>query len=373
MAPTLSRLCLALIVVVAGCSFDDAGPPLTATTTSTSSDGETVAATTGTLAEARSPHIVGNQLVDADGNPIQLRGFNLAGTEYACIQGWGIFDGQADTEVLDAMADWGGNAIRVLLNEHCWLDRNGVDPEFSGETYQQAVMEWVDAARDRGFYVVFSLIWSDSGDNPAHDQAVMANRDHSLDFWESATAVIGDRDKLIFDLYGEPHDIGWDCWQSGCVTEEGYPAVGMQEMLDVVRDGGFGGPVIISGLEYANDLQGWVGYPVVDSIEPSQLVAGWHSYDFNACIDRECWDGVIGEVASHVPVIAVEFGGSTCDGQYVDPLMDWMDEAGLSYLAWAWNPWDTCEEGPDLVTDSLGSPTGYGQAVKDHYQERAGT
>ncbi len=367
MAKALVRLCFALIVL-AGCGLEGpAGPPLTSTTSTS------VAESAPELAPAQdaTPRVVGNQLVDVDGTVLQLRGFNLSGTEYACVQGWGIFDGQADAEVLDAMADWGGNAIRVLLNEHCWLGRNGVDPELSGENYRQAVMDWVDLAREHGFYVVFSLIWSDSGDNPAHDQAPMANRDHSLEFWQSATTAIGERDRVIIDLYGEPHDITWDCWQSGCVTDAGYPAVGMQEMLDVVRDAGFAGPVIISGLEYANDLQGWLGYPVVDSVEPAQLVAGWHTYDFNACVDRECWDDVVARVAAEVPVIAVEFGGSGCDGYYVDPLMDWMDEQGLSYLAWAWNPWDTCSEGPDLVVDSLGTPTGYGQAVKDHYQQRA--
>src|SRR5260370_12903024 len=38
-------------------------------------------------------HVVGTQLVDSTGQPVRLRGVNRSGTEYACAQGWGIFDG----------------------------------------------------------------------------------------------------------------------------------------------------------------------------------------------------------------------------------------------------------------------------------------
>ncbi len=369
MARTIVGLLVALtLTVAAACSrsIDSSGPPTTPladapTTTAQLFDPEALIS------------VAGNQLVGPGGEVIQLRGFNLAGTEYACSQGWGIFDGPADENTLELMASWGGNAIRVLANEHCWLERNGVDPEFAGETYREALLSWVDLAREHGFYVVFSMIWSDAGENLAQDQAVMANTDHSLDFWASAAAELASRDGVILDLYGEPHDIDWDCWQSGCYTEEGYPAAGMQQLLDVVRDAGSTQPVIISGMEYANDLTGWLGYPVVDSIEPQQLIAGWHSYDFNRCIDPGCWNDAVASVAAEVPVIAVEFGGSTCDGTYVNQLMPWMDENGLSYLAWAWNPWDTCVDGPDLVLDFEGTPTGYGAAVRDHYLARQGS
>ena len=41
-------------------------------------------------------HVDGNQLVDSSGLTVQVRGVNRSGTEYACIQGWGIFDGPSD-------------------------------------------------------------------------------------------------------------------------------------------------------------------------------------------------------------------------------------------------------------------------------------
>ena len=37
-------------------------------------------------------------LVDGAGHPVRLLGVNRAGAEYACVQGWGIFDGPTDTD-----------------------------------------------------------------------------------------------------------------------------------------------------------------------------------------------------------------------------------------------------------------------------------
>src|SRR5438067_1996047 len=47
----------------------------------------------------------GSQLVDGGGRSVRLRGFNTSGTEYACIEGWGIFDlpGAPPTRVPDAV------------------------------------------------------------------------------------------------------------------------------------------------------------------------------------------------------------------------------------------------------------------------------
>ena len=36
---------------------------------------------------------MGNKLFDGKGQQVKLHGVNRSGTEYACIQGWGIFDG----------------------------------------------------------------------------------------------------------------------------------------------------------------------------------------------------------------------------------------------------------------------------------------
>ena len=57
-----------------------------------------------------------------------IASFSLSkGTEYACVQGWGMFDGPTDDEAIDVMKEWHINVVRIPLNEACWLGINGVN------------------------------------------------------------------------------------------------------------------------------------------------------------------------------------------------------------------------------------------------------
>lgn len=50
--------------------------------------------------------VSGAHLVNAAGTVIHLRGINRSGPEYACIQGWGIFDGPNSAASVAAIASW---------------------------------------------------------------------------------------------------------------------------------------------------------------------------------------------------------------------------------------------------------------------------
>lgn len=41
-------------------------------------------------------------------------------------------------------------------------------------------------------------------------------------------------------------------------------------------------------------------------------------------------------LAEHVPLIISEFGEDDCQSHFSETLMSEADEAGVSYLAWAW-------------------------------------
>ena len=50
---------------------------------------------------------------------VRLHGVNYSGTEYACIQGWGIFDGPCDDASVAAIRSWNANVVHIGLNEDC--------------------------------------------------------------------------------------------------------------------------------------------------------------------------------------------------------------------------------------------------------------
>src|ERR1700688_4836101 len=94
--------------------------------------------------------VSGNHLVDVNQQPVRFLGVNLSGPEYACIQGWGIFDGPSDAASVQAIASWHVNTVRVLLNEDCWLGINGVNSAYAGSNYQQAIVNYVNLLHQNG-------------------------------------------------------------------------------------------------------------------------------------------------------------------------------------------------------------------------------
>jgi len=260
------------------------------------------------------------------------------------------------------MASWGITAVRLPLNEDCWLGINGSLPRFSGSAYRTAIRAYVAKLNQAGLYVILDLHWNASGTAQATGQQPMADADHAPAFWSSvARAFIADP-AVIFDLYNEPHGISWQCWRAGCLLPEGWRAAGMQTLVDAVRSTGASQPIIATGLDWGNDLSSWRQFRPHDPA--NQLVAGLHVYNDLACTTVGCWNTDIRPVAWTVPVVAAELGDKTCSGAFVSSFMNWADSVGVSYLGWSWNP-SGCA-GPALIRSWDGQPTAYGKVLREH-------
>jgi endoglucanase len=314
--------------------------------------------------------VVQNQLQDQSGKQLHLTGVNRSGTEYACIQGWGIFEGPADESSVAAIAGWGANAVRVPLNEDCWLSVNEAPKQYSGAAYVRAITDYVRLLHRHGLYVVLSLMWAAPGANQATWQEAMADEDHALAFWASVASTFRDDRATLFELYSEPAWISWPCWVDGCSYSDKYGTwrtAGMRQMLDAVRHAGAHNVVLVSGNDYANDLSSWLAYAPKDA--DHQLAASFHLYGNNTCGDQACWDAGVKEVAKRVPVVTAELGeradGSSCGHAFVDSYLGYAHANGLSYLAWTWNTWNPCSM---LIKDYEGTPTAFGAAFRSRFQ-----
>ncbi len=324
-----------------------------------------LSASATTAEPALSVRVSGASLVDSSGQPIKILGVNRSGTEYPCVHGWGIFGSPSDEAALASVATWKGNAVRVPLNESCWLGINGVSERWGGVNYRTAIKDYVTRLHGAGFLVVLDLHWSAPGTTLATKQTVMANADHSPDFWRSVATTFKSDPAVIFDAFNEPHLIDWTCWRNGCTTSEGWKAVGMQTLVNAIRSTGAMQPIMLSGRHWGGDLSKWLEYAPVDPA--GQLVAGAHIYNFSSCNTVACWDATIAPVAAKVPVVTGELGTTECSAAFVDSYMDWADARGVSYIPWTWNTWD-CKSGPSLITAYDGTPTPYGSAVKQRFE-----
>jgi endoglucanase len=315
--------------------------------------------------------VQGNRIVDSTAQAITLRGVNRSGTEYMCIYGWGTFDGPNDADSIAAIASWRANAVRVPLNEDCWLAINGVDPAYAGLAYQQAIKDYVALLNGAGLYAILELHWSAPGATPAKGQQPMPDLDHSPAFWSQVAATFKGNDAVIFDLFNEPYpgvmedsDASWTCWRDGGTCSGiTYQVAGMQSLVDAVRGTGATNVIALSGLHWSNLLSRWLAYEPVDPL--NNLVAAWHVYEGHACNNVSCYDGDPAAVAARVPLLAMEIG-APCNAPFLASVMGWLDARQSGYLAWTWDTWGPACSAFALVVDYSGAPTPYGQTYKDH-------
>lgn len=344
--------------------------------------------------------VSGNRFVNGAGQTVRLLGVNHPSFEYACEYGYAYDDGDMDAADAAAIASWHATAVRIPLNEDCWLGvnnrpSNAQDPEppLTATGYRQAVERYVSDLNADGLYAILDLHWSAPGTDTADGQRPMPDS-HSVDFWSSVASAFKDNRAVVFDAFNEPfspaavndsgYEVSWSCWRDGgCELPSSadgeppdndalYQAVGMQTLVNAIRASGATQPILLGGLDYANDLTGWLANEPSDPA--GQLVASFHNYQGQSCESASCWDTTIASVAAHVPVVTGEFDEETCSPTGFDSAyMNWADAHGISYLAWGWSVLSQQEisgEGCsayDLITDSTGTPAApNGTALHDH-------
>ena len=303
----------------------------------------------------------GNHLVDGSGATVVLRGVDRSGTEYACVQGWGLFDGPNDAASVQAIKSWSANAVRVPLNEDCWLGINGVPAAYADGNYINAIVSYVNLLNANGLYAILDLHWSAPGSTSATGQQPMPDEDHSPAFWSGVASTFKSNASVIFDLFNEPYPdnnsdttAAWSCWKNGgSCSGVSYPVAGMQQLVTTVRNAGAPNVIMLGGVEYSNALGNWLAYEPSDPL--GQTAASFHNYNFNICDTTTCWNSVIAPLAQHVPVITGEFGENDTAGTFMTTWMNWADPQGISYLAWTWDTWG-CGGGNVLISDYAGTP-----------------
>jgi hypothetical protein len=320
-------------------------------------------------------HVVGNEIRDSDERRIVLLGVNRSGSEYMCLRGQGFFDGpgfgpDAESSVR-AMASWKINAVRVPLNESCWLSIGGAPDIFSGDAYQTAIRDYVELLQRYGMVPILELHWAAPGDLPANGQQPMPNADNSPRFWADVATTFADNSGVVFEVYNEPYpasnrdtEEAWACWRDGCeIARSGvapgdtspptYTAAGMQALVDAIRDTGSRHVILLGGVQYSNALTRWLEYRPDDPA--GQLGAAWHVYNFNGCGDPNCWEGAPASVAREFPLVATEIGQNDCEGDaFLSPLLAFLEAHSLGRLAWSWNAYGACS--PEVRPAQHGQP-----------------
>ena len=188
-------------------------------------------------------HTSGNQIVQANGQSIMLRGVVMPGLQISSTMSG---TGASEQTVIEAK-DWGANFVRVPLSEEYWLTSNC---DYS-PTYQATVDQVVNWITSLGMVALLDLHTNSvsSCETGTPSQHNMADEAQSPTFWSQVAARYGNPKSpeynplVAFDLYNEPEGISQSIWLNGGETTDtytgvSYDAAGMQQLYNSVRAGG---------------------------------------------------------------------------------------------------------------------------------------
>ena len=367
--------------------------------------------------------VSGSDLIDKDGQVVVLRGVNVFGYEGQTIRQnpgddfprWGFgYDwegGQEDPEfdLLAPSGSWKCNAVRIPLNEACWLNLSCVDPggfarvgDPNGD-YKTHLRTKVEQITALGMYVILDLHWSGPSNFSPASQNAMMSVDHSTAFWTSLANYFKDMPNVIFELFNEPffsqymadssQTAHWVAWRDGgpithynqsrpldytfaAKVAYDWTSLGMQDALNAVRATGATNVVLIGGSDYANDLSRALEFWPVDPLRQSGAV--WHAYLYGPASrfgGREICDGILN---ANIPVVVTEFSDTSAVGDppsvYAQGFLKWSEKRGVSMLAWSWGYHPGASDLYTLCRDKTFAPgDGIGGVVFDWLNAKTGT
>ncbi len=318
-------------------------------------------------------HVSGNRIVDPQGRPVRLRGVNIASLE------WTDTGENVLRSVGVAIDSWGSNLVRIPLSQDRWFGRAPSQSD-GGEAYRKIVDGVVEAAAQRGAYVILDLHWSNAGEWGKNIGQHNMPDAASLQFWRDAARRYANNPAVLFGLYNEPHDVSWEVWLKGGQVEEQirrrrrrdpaaantpptvlrYRAVGHQQLYDAVRAAGArDNLVVIGGLEWGYDLTG----PLHGSaVRGRNIVYDTHVYPGKDWKPELSWENAFLVPSRTLPVLVGEWGadqprgGAEFLGKFVDVLHR---NPQLSWAAWDLHP----SAGPTLIRDWDYQPSEFGKLV----------
>jgi endoglucanase len=313
--------------------------------------------------------VSGTKLLNSAGDPVRLRGVNTA-----CMEWTNDGEGHILETVQTAIRDWHANVIRLPLSQDRWFGK-APQQDDQGKYYRILVRKIVDKVASSGCYIILDLHWSDAGDWGKNIGQHLMPDENSLSFWKDVAAAYQNHPAVLFNLYNEPHNVGWDIWlKGGFVTEkatpktpiQSYKAVGMQTLLDAVRSTGARNVVIVGGLDWSYDFTGILQGRQLSDPDGNGVLYDNHAYPFKGdTVER--WIGKMEIAAKKLPIFVGEFGAETRGGP-VEKDEKWVRQVlqALEDHKWSWAAWDMHPAaGPRLISDFRCTPTpSFGKWVK---------
>ncbi len=230
-------------------------------------------------------------------------------------------DGSLSGRYVDANTHFGATELQAARADHAdtvrfQVSEYGLDPisPLYSTRYVQQVSSGIQLARSIGLNVIVSL----QAQSPAGQGPNCPLPDTGAErAWNELAPMFASDPGVLFELYNEPalavSYTNWQLWQNGGFVAEQdgtvCQEVGMQTLIDDIRQDGAGNVIIVPGLGAESSL---AGMPVLtDPGNPTnpQFAYGVHYPSMSGSVGA--WDGEFGKMSAAEPVIVTEWYASS--------------------------------------------------------------
>ncbi len=303
--------------------------------------------------------VEGNQIVNQAGEPVWLQGVAIPSME------WTNGGENILKSVQEAVDNWNANVVRIGTKEDFWFGKGPYQND-GGAYHRQVIDDAINLAAAHGAYTILDL------------HRFRAPTQAHADFWRDLAERYGNHPAVIFELFNEPHDISWEVWRDGGFVAEqrqdaavvvenqeklkGFESIGMQALVDLVRQAGAKNLLVVGALDWAYDLSGILKGFALDDRDGHGIVYATHVYPW-----KSDWQGKFLDVAAKHPVIVTECGAPQEPMSFLPPerhedpstwvpdFLGLVQKHRLHWTAWSFHP----KASPVLLLDWTYEPTPY--------------
>lgn len=251
--------------------------------------------------------VSGGRLVNAEGQPVALRGVSTHGI------GW--FPEYVNADAFRTLRDdYGVNAIRIALYTE---ESGGYCTGGDQQQLRALVAEGVACATELGMYAIIDWHTLSDGDPNRH-------ADEAEAFWRDMAQVYAGQDNVLYEICNEPN---------GQATWEAVRAYA-QRIIPVIREYDGDAVILVGTPNWCQQLEGPVGSPVDDDnvMYTLHFYAATHGQALRDELERALDSGLpvfISECS-----ICEASGNGRVDDASADAWMALIRRRGLSYVAW---------------------------------------
>ncbi len=250
--------------------------------------------------------VIGSQLCDENGDPVQLRGVSTHGLSW--------YPEYVNQDCVDELKDWGANLLRLAMYT---AESGGYCTDGDQDELKDLVRSGVEYATNADMYVIIDWHILSEG-TPVTYQS------EAEEFFDEMSAEFADHDNVLYEICNEPNTADWP-------EIKAYA----EDIIPIIRANDPDAVIIVGTPTWSQEVDKPAADPITDQdniMYTLHFYAGTHKDDLRNTMAEAADAGL--------PIFVTEFGICDASGngeldiESADKWIQLMNEYGISYAVW---------------------------------------